>query len=350
MLTKVVRIRVIVFVVISLLGVSYAGARYAGLGALVGGSGYVVRVQLADSGGIFTHAEVTYRGVAIGRVGELRLIDGGVQADLRIRDDAPRVPADVKAVVANRSAAGEQYLDLRPQRDGGPFLGDGSVVAQEDTSTPLRVETVLLNLDRLVSSVPKEDLKTVVDELYDATEGTASSLRALLDSSASFTEQATKHLPQTERLISDASTVLSTQIEVSDAIKSFGVNAKLVAEQLERSDGDFRRLLTTGPDAAQQVRQLIAETGTSLGVIVANLLTTSTVLVVKEDGLERLLVVTPDVVSAASNVFTPDGANFGLVTTFFDPLPCTDGYEGTRYRNGLDTSYAPLNTQARCVR
>ncbi|HET9140003.1 MAG TPA: ABC transporter substrate-binding protein, partial [Actinophytocola sp.] len=39
-----------------------------------------------------------------------------------------------------------------------------------------------------------------------------------------------------------------------------------------------------------------------------------------------------------------------LTTTFFTPLPCTQGYEGTTYRNGRDTSPAPLNTAARCTR
>ena len=37
------------------------------------GDGYVVTADFAESGGIFTNAEVTYRGVAVGRVDRLRL-------------------------------------------------------------------------------------------------------------------------------------------------------------------------------------------------------------------------------------------------------------------------------------
>ena len=52
-------------------------------------------MQLADSGGIFSNAEVTYRGVTIGRVGQLRLTADGVEVDLELDADAPaEVPLD----------------------------------------------------------------------------------------------------------------------------------------------------------------------------------------------------------------------------------------------------------------
>ncbi|RZS29433.1 phospholipid/cholesterol/gamma-HCH transport system substrate-binding protein [Herbihabitans rhizosphaerae] len=346
MLTKLVRIQVVIFTVIGLLGVSYVGAQYAGLGSIFGASGYTVKVRLTDSGGIFTGAEVTYRGVAIGRVGELRLTDSGVEVDANITDDDQKVPDDLDAVVTNRSAVGEQYLDLRPRRDGEPYLTEGSTVDSRRTALPLPVETVLLNLDRLVESVPKDKLRTVVDELHLATQGTGPALQALLDESARLTKVATTHLPQTTRLLVDAGLVLDTQIQVSDAIKSFATNSKLIAEQLRRSDGDLRGLIKTGPEVAKQVTAVLSETGPNLGALMANLVTTSTVLLARQGGMEQLLITAPAAVDAASNVIRADGAHFGLATTFFDPMPCV--YGSTRYRNGLDTSPAPFNTNARC--
>ncbi|ALG11877.1 MCE family protein [Kibdelosporangium phytohabitans] len=346
MLSRTIRIQVAVFVIIALVGVSYVGARYVGV---FGGSGYVVKLRLADSGGIFTNAEVTYRGVAIGRVGELHLADQGIEVDLRIDDGAPPVPVDVEAVVTNRSAVGEQYVDLRPRRDAQPYLADGSVIETKQTKLPLPTETVLLNLDRLVESVPTDALRTVVDELHEATRGAGPDLQALLDSTASFTKLATTHLPQTTQLITGGGTVLTTQLQTSDAIKSFGVNAKLIARRLKDSDGDIRALLKSVPAVAGQVSGLVRESGPGLGVVMANLLTTSNVVVTRQRGMEELLVVTPAAVSAASQVIRPDGAHFGLAVTYFEPLPCTSGYEATPYRNGRDTASAPLNTAARCT-
>ena len=44
--------------------------------------------------------------------------------------------------MANRSAIGEQYVDLQPDTDQGPFLEDGSVIAVGDTTTPIPIENV----------------------------------------------------------------------------------------------------------------------------------------------------------------------------------------------------------------
>ncbi len=76
--------------------------------------------RFANSGGIFTNAEVTYRGVPVGRVGDLTLTQDGVSVALMIDDSAPQIPASAKAVVANRSAIGEQYVDLQPDTTRAP--------------------------------------------------------------------------------------------------------------------------------------------------------------------------------------------------------------------------------------
>jgi phospholipid/cholesterol/gamma-HCH transport system substrate-binding protein len=66
--------------------------------------------------------------------------------------------------------------------------------------------------------------------------------------------------------------------------------------------------------------------------------------------MEELLVKVPGAVSAGSSTAGSGRLALGMVTTFFNPLPCTRGYGGTTYRNGLDTSPGPaLNTAARCT-
>ena len=77
MITRGTKLKIGAFVLVALLGVSYVSASYVGL---FRSSSTVVTMQLADSGGIFTNAEVTYRGVTIGRVGQLRLTSDGIEA------------------------------------------------------------------------------------------------------------------------------------------------------------------------------------------------------------------------------------------------------------------------------
>jgi phospholipid/cholesterol/gamma-HCH transport system substrate-binding protein len=348
MLTRTVRWQVLAFVVIALAAVAFVGANYAGLGRLMGGGTYTVRLELADGGGLFTNSEVTYRGVAVGRVGDMRLTDNGMEADLLVDDSAPPIPVDTKAVVANRSAIGEQFVDLQPRGDGGPFLADGSVIRREQTSTPMPVTTLLSNLSALNESVPTESLRVVVDELYTALNDTGPSLQVLLDSTMSFTDQAANHLPQTTMLITDGSKVLQTQLNSSSAWREFSSNARLFAHELAKADGDLRQLIGAAPQAATQLSQLLADTNPGLPVLVANLTTTAEIFESRIGGMRQLFVNLPKAVAAASTSITPQGANLSIVLNFWNPPPCVTGYN-TPYRQGENESYLPFATNSACT-
>ena len=55
--------------------ISYLGFNYVGLDRVLLGSGYDVAADFEDSGGIFVNAEVTYRGVGVGRVSDMELVE-----------------------------------------------------------------------------------------------------------------------------------------------------------------------------------------------------------------------------------------------------------------------------------
>ncbi|SHF82438.1 phospholipid/cholesterol/gamma-HCH transport system substrate-binding protein [Jatrophihabitans endophyticus] len=348
MLARTTKFQVLAFAVIAVIGVAYLGVRYVGVARWVGAAGYTVRVDLPAAGGIFSNAEITYRGVAVGRVGDMRLTRTGIQVDADITADDD-IPADVEAVVANRSVIGEQYLDLRPRRQTGPYLRDGSVIHARDTALPPPVEDVLLSTDRFARSVPLGSLQTVVDELYLATQGSGQDLQSLITTSKQFFGAADHALPQTIDLITTSKTVLASQQRESQSIKTFGANLARIGAQLRRSDGDIRTVLGRAQSSLAQANALIDDIKGSAHGLLSNLLTTSQVFLANKDGLRELLVKLPVAVTAGGSVITPNGINVGLVPTFFDPLPCTAGYGGTTPRTGLDTTGNPaLNLRAGC--
>ncbi|SEG17613.1 phospholipid/cholesterol/gamma-HCH transport system substrate-binding protein [Thermomonospora echinospora] len=350
MLTLGTRLKNYAFLVLGVLVIAYIGVRYADLSRYVGVRDYyVVKVDLAQTGGLYTNADVTYRGVSVGRVGPMHLNGQGLRADLHIDRSAPKIPTNLRAVVANLSAVGEQYIDLRPETGDGPYLRNGSVIPQSATATPAPVTNLLTSLNDLAASVPLESLRTVVDEFGRAFEGQGANLQALMDTSGEFIDAADVALPSTTKLIVDGETVLRTQNEQSAALRSFAANARLLADRLGTADADLRRLITTAPDAATQLTGLVRDLDPSLSVLVANLLTTSDVALTRQRGIEELMVRLPQAVAAGSTAITPRGASFGMAVTFFSPLPCVRGYEGTTYRNGLNTSPGPaFNRAASC--
>ncbi|MGH3742642.1 MAG: MlaD family protein, partial [Micromonosporaceae bacterium] len=113
MITRSVRVQLTIFAVLTLLGTAFVGLRYVGLADGIMGKYYLVTANFASSGGVFTDASVTYRGVPVGRVGTLTPTKNGLDVELRL-ERGVKVPTDLRAVTANRSAIGEQHIDLRP--------------------------------------------------------------------------------------------------------------------------------------------------------------------------------------------------------------------------------------------
>ncbi|SEO67116.1 MCE family protein [Trujillonella endophytica] len=333
MIPRRTRLQLLAFAVVALLGISYVGFNYVGLDRLLLGTGYDVEADFVDSGGIFVNAEVTYRGVAVGRVSDMQLTEDGVRVTLTIDPDAADIPADTDAVVATRSAVGEQYVDLRPADDDGPFLSDGAVIPVERTAIPIPVEQLLLNVDELVNSVDPEDLRVVVAELGDAFEGAGDDLARLIDNGDLLLARARESLPQTLALITDGQTVLETQVASRSAIEQWASDLRAVSDTLVDIDPDLRGLLVSAPGAGEALQRLLDRAGPGLGSLVDHVDVLNGVTIPRLSGVEQLLVTYPDVVSGGFTVVRDDGgemrAHFGLVLNVDDPAACTSGYVGT---------------------
>lgn len=349
MIRRSVKVQLVAFLLITLVTVSLLSAKYVGLYDRVVGGQYLVSADFADSGGIFVGSEVSYRGVQVGRVEKLRLSKDGVLVDARIRRGV-EIPRDTVVVVENRSAVGEQYLDFQPRSDGGRKLADGDTIARKDTRTPVRVDNLLLHLDKTVTSVDRDDLKVVVDELGEAFADGGTDLQRLLDNGDALTRAATEALPETVKLIEDGRIVLDTQRDTSGQIKTFATNFANLSETLKGSDGDLRLVLDRGAVASGELDGLIRENQSSLAVLLANLITIGQVTTARTDGIEQLLVTYPDVIAGGYTVVPGDGtAHFGLVMSQ-DPKVCKRGYEGTQRTDpNRTTGLPPVNTGARCA-
>ena len=355
MITRRTRVQLAIFALITMLGVTYVGARYARLDRFVHDTSYIVVAHFHDSGGMYAGGLVSYRGVRVGQVQKLVLTTQGVDAYLAIDQGWDgRIPSDALAVVGNRSAVGEQYVDLQPQTDRGPFLHDGSQIAPVDTRTPLPTEQLLGDLSRTVESVHRGSLRTTVQELGLAFAGTGPALQQIIDTGTSFIHTANANLDTTTALIRDGNTVLRGQIHSTDAIRSFARDLRLVSGTLAGHDRDLRAVIDNGSVTATELRRFLEDNRVDLASLVNDLVTTGDVVVRHLPGIRQVLVLYPYVVQSGFTVVSKSpatglyDAHFGLVLTN-DPGVCHHGYQSTDTRVPQDGSNRPMNTEAGCT-
>lgn len=356
MITRRTRIQLLIFAVITLLGVTYVGARYAQLDRVIVDRDYTVTAHYPDSGGIFTGAEVTYRGVGIGTVGDLTLTGDGVDVELDIDNKWDKIPRDTIALVGNRSAVGEQYVELQPQTDDGPYLVEGSEI--DDVATPIATEKLLGDLSATVASVDREALATTVEELGKAFAGTGPDLQKIIDTGNSFIETADENFDVTTALIRDSNTVLRGQLASETSLRAFATQLSAFSSSLAGADKDLRRVIDSGSVAATQLRTFLEQNGVELSELLSNLVTTGRVVVKHLAGIKQMLVVYPYAVGAGQVVVgrrsVEQGgsgfwdAHFGLI---LNPTstPCYAGYLAKRRNPEADRGDLPMPSDVGCT-
>ncbi len=343
MLTRLVRIQLTIFTIVGLIGVVVMIFGYMQAQTLLGVGRYTVKVKLPTTGGLYRFSNVTYRGVQIGKVTSVDLTPTGAEATISL-NTSPKIPANLKAAVRSISAVGEQYVDLQPRTDSGPYLRDGSVIAMNDTSTPQQVGPMLDQVSSLVNSIPGDKLNLLLDESHRAFAGAGYDFGSLLDSGSKIAADSNTNAATTRTLITDARPLLDTQAQTADEIRTWARSLAGVTDQFSNNDPQLRNILATGPGALQEATKLLDQVKATLPILLANLTSIGQVAVTYHAGLEQLLVLLPPYVAAIQTQGLPSKNSGRLSLGDFavelsDPPACTVGFlPPSQWRNPADLS------------
>ncbi|MGV0746666.1 MCE family protein [Mycolicibacter minnesotensis] len=343
MLTRFVRIQLILFLVASVIGVGAMLFGYMQVPTMLGIGRVVVKLDLPETGGLYRFSNVTYNGVQVGTVTDVSLTPNGVRATLSL-NRSPKIPADLVAAVRSVSAIGEQYVDLQPRSDNGPYLHTGSVIAAADTQVPQQVGPMLDQVSALVDSIPKDKLSGLLDETFQAFDGAGYDFQSLLDSATTISGDANRVSDKVRKLIDDGAPLLDSQERSTDAIRTWARSVAGISEQVAANDPQLRAILQRGPGFADEVSGLMQDLKPTLPILLANLNTLGQVLMVYNPSLEQLMVLLPGYIAAQQSFGLPKNNPTGLpqgdfTLTFGDPNPCTVGFlPPSSWRSPADTT------------
>src|SRR6201987_691023 len=144
-LTPFIRLQLVFFTILTL----------AGFGQ------YTLYADLPASGGLYRTANVTYRGIQIGKVTDVQPTERGARATMSI-DDRYKIPANAVANVHSVSAIGEQYLDLVSAGNVTTYLANGQTITKG--TVPDEVGPSLDSANRGLAVLPKEKIDSLLSE------------------------------------------------------------------------------------------------------------------------------------------------------------------------------------------
>jgi phospholipid/cholesterol/gamma-HCH transport system substrate-binding protein len=169
MLTRFIKIQLVIFSILTVIALVVLGWYYLRLPSVAGIGQYKLYADLPRSGGLYSTANVTYLGTQIGKVTDVVPTERGARATMSIDSDI-KIPADATANVHSVSAIGEQYLDLVSTSDTpGKYLAPGTTIV--NSTVPSEVGPALDAANNGLAVLPKEKIDSLLTETSQAVGG-----------------------------------------------------------------------------------------------------------------------------------------------------------------------------------
>jgi phospholipid/cholesterol/gamma-HCH transport system substrate-binding protein len=301
------------------------------------GRTYTVSAIVPSAGGVAPEQEVTYRGVQVGRVGRMTLTRDAVRIEMRI-EAGVRIPREgTRARVLFKSAVGEQFVDLLPERDGPPYLRDGDVIPIERTSIPVQTEDLLRELDAVLRSIDPAALAGLVHELGQGLGGHGQDLRDLVRALATLAEVAARRRGEIAATVRDAASVQSSFAETREEFVRAADALRAVVGALAERRADVDRALAGLREAGTEILALLRASRKDVEQVVADLGTTVRLVHDRRGDVDLLLRYLGPFVADAVRAYDAPYFVFNLVANPEDPQ-CSYDPSGRPVRAVGDTS------------
>ena len=348
MLTPFIRRQLIAFVILTVVSIFVLGVYYLRVPSLVGIGQYTLKAELPASGGLYPTANVTYRGITIGRVTQVEPTEQGAEATMSIASRY-KIPIDTVANVHSVSAVGEQYLDLVSSGNPGKYFSEGQTITKG--TVPSEIGPALDTANRGLAALPADKIPKLLDETAQSVGGLGPALQRLVDATQAIVGDFKNQITDVNDIIQHSGPVLESQANSGAAIERWARNLNTLSAQTAQNDQHVKSILSQAAPTADQVNEVFSDVRESLPQTLANLEIVFDLLKRYHTGLEQVLVFLPQGASIAQTAAAPfpHQAALDLALSINQPPPCMTGFiQASQWRSPADTSLQPLPTGTYC--
>jgi virulence factor Mce-like protein len=311
------------------------------------GSTYSVYGIFSAAGGVATNQEVTYRGVQVGRVGAMSLTPDAVKIELVI-ESGFRIPKEgTRARVLFKSAVGEQFVDLLPEREDGEVFRQGDVIPKSMTSIPIQTEDLLRELDAVLRSIDTKALGTLIHELGTGLKGHGKDLSDAVKALDVFTRIGAERSDEITGIIGNAADVQSSFNSSSEDFVRAIAALRTILETLAARKADLERTLSQTRGLNGEIIALLESRRQQLNTILADLGNTVRLTHARLGDVDQLLTYLGPFLNDAAKAFDTPYYVFNLVTNDENP-ECRYNPSGRPARPVTDDSPRPPPVGFKC--
>src|ERR1700758_989333 len=225
MLTRRIKIQLSIFATLTAIAVAVLVVHYLHIRTLMGVGQYTLKADLPASGGLDATANVTYRGITLGKVPAVEPTRKGVVATSRIADRY-KIPIDASANVHSVSAVGEQYVDLVSEGNPGQYFSHGQTITK--STVPAQIGPALDAANRGLAVLPKDKIASLLHETAQSVGGLGPALQRLVDATQAIASDFKTNISDVDDIIQNAGPIIDSQVNSGDAIERWSHNLNIL--------------------------------------------------------------------------------------------------------------------------
>ncbi|MEU1431734.1 MlaD family protein [Nocardia sp. NPDC005746] len=262
-----------------------------------------IHAEFAQAAGLRPGATVDVSGIEVGQVGAVRLDNGKVLVDMKVRREI-KLGDDARAAIKMSTILGRLHVELTPG-SGRTLLGDR--IKLDHTSVPYNLGKVVQdpqykNAFERVEKLDPQKLRNALD-LVDQQMGNSPELTVqALDSVGTLAKVINDRRDEVDTLLKGMDTVSQLASDNQNSVLMLLTRGEAIGSAVQKRHTLLEQLLDNVASLSKLLQQMGLENNNQLGPLITDLNTMSEGLDKNKDNLARLYQIMPVTLRQFNNV------------------------------------------------
>jgi phospholipid/cholesterol/gamma-HCH transport system substrate-binding protein len=280
---------------------------------------FAVNATFSRAGeGLHPSSQVQYRGVTVGEVTAIDLVDRRAQVRMKLNSGFA-VPVDATASIAPKNVFGEETVNLTfPHGQSGPLLPPGGTIAHTQVSDEFT--QLLAAADPLLNEVNGQDLATVISQLAIASSGQGPEIRQSIQEGTKLADLFDTTLASQIRALHSFTAFSGAIAPTGGSINAISTANNLALPTFNAQAARYQKLLSEFTPVANELAEYLSDYHPDIAAMLGDGVNVSRVLIADQaqvaqviHGLYRYLF---KFANGAGPEILPDGSKFAYFKTF----------------------------------
>jgi phospholipid/cholesterol/gamma-HCH transport system substrate-binding protein len=274
--------------------------------------------EFSDASGLQNGQFVRASGVEIGKVENLRLVDGGkrIRVDFNVDRSVPLYQSTT-AQIRYLNLVGDRYLELKRGEGQGAdrVLPPGGFIPLSRTQPALDLDALIGGFKPLFKALDPQKINTIASAIVTVFQGQGGTINDILDQTAQLTSHLAERDQAIGEVIKNLNTVLDTTVKHQQQFDETIQNFEILVTALKNRADPIANSVAEISNAAGTIATILSDNRSLLHDTLGHLETIQQPLVDQQDELNDILAKLP-------NALKIIGRAGGVYGDFFNFYAC----------------------------